>query len=440
MISTARAFRIGVVTLIFIVLLAVLTLTVQNIHLFEGGVERTATFSDAVGLAPEAKVRIAGVNVGRVKTIAPTPDGAKITMQVADGHPLYNDAKLALRSKTLFGEKFVEITPGTPAAGPLDHPLMPGRDGQAGDTFSPYDAEQLIDSLGPLTQYDLGALVNNLYEGFNGRGQDVNELLVNADKTFTSLDRVLANRGDTVGSLLQATADYTKAFNVRSAQLERTIDSSDRLFKALASRADTIPRLVSFLDTNLKTVNAKQDQLVAFLKALRGFSKEVADNRPAYQQFLRASALSLGNVADNQQALGNLFDALTTVSQTAAQQNRNLASMVLYLPRLDAAGFRSQTEHQAINFWFALSSETVNAESAVDPDCQTLSDAVTGARPGTYGVPVGGTIAKPSTCANTKPGSSGPQGGGLLGTGVNVPGAPPVPGAPGVPGVPGAGG
>ena len=74
------------------------------------------SFAEATQLAKEADVRISGVPVGRVKTIEPDKRTGRSTVVVeleSRYVPLPSDARAILRQKTLLGETYVELTPGS---------------------------------------------------------------------------------------------------------------------------------------------------------------------------------------------------------------------------------------------------------------------------------------------------------------------------------------
>ena len=75
-------------------------------------------FGEATQLAKEADVRISGVPVGKVKSIALSRDGRSTAVIELKRRyaPLPSDARAILRQKTLLGETYVELTPGTPRA------------------------------------------------------------------------------------------------------------------------------------------------------------------------------------------------------------------------------------------------------------------------------------------------------------------------------------
>src|SRR3954471_17782938 len=93
-----------------------------SIPLKPKGYRITASFSEATQLAKEADVRISGVPVGKVKTIEPDKQTGRsdVVIQLDSRYaPLPSDAKAILRQKTLLGETYVELTPGSRSAKPI---------------------------------------------------------------------------------------------------------------------------------------------------------------------------------------------------------------------------------------------------------------------------------------------------------------------------------
>jgi phospholipid/cholesterol/gamma-HCH transport system substrate-binding protein len=66
------------------------------------------------GLHPGAPVEIAGVPVGQVERVRlDRHDYADVTLRIAKGVVLQDDATVAIRSNGLIGEEHVSIAPGT---------------------------------------------------------------------------------------------------------------------------------------------------------------------------------------------------------------------------------------------------------------------------------------------------------------------------------------
>ena len=79
-------------------------------------------FPDSQELATQADVRIAGVSVGKViaKTLDPEGNRTLATIQLNNQYaPIHKNATAILREKTILGETYVQITPGTRSSPPL---------------------------------------------------------------------------------------------------------------------------------------------------------------------------------------------------------------------------------------------------------------------------------------------------------------------------------
>src|SRR5215207_350969 len=80
------------------------------------GYQVSVSFAEGTQLAVEADVRINGVPVGKVKTVEPNAKSGRSDALIEmeeDYAPLPKDVKAILRQKTLLGETYVELTPGT---------------------------------------------------------------------------------------------------------------------------------------------------------------------------------------------------------------------------------------------------------------------------------------------------------------------------------------
>ena len=78
------------------------------------GYRVTVPFDEATQLAVESDVRISGVPVGKVKAVELSDRGlAEATIELDSAYaPIPTDTRAMLRTKTLLGETFVELTPG----------------------------------------------------------------------------------------------------------------------------------------------------------------------------------------------------------------------------------------------------------------------------------------------------------------------------------------
>ncbi len=97
-----------------------------------------AEFAKAGGIKPGSSVEIAGVEVGKVKSIRLDKDfQALVGLQINSGVKIQEDAIASIKTKGLIGEKYVQITPG-------GSDKILGDGGKIRETESAVDIEELI--------------------------------------------------------------------------------------------------------------------------------------------------------------------------------------------------------------------------------------------------------------------------------------------------------
>jgi len=129
---------VGAFVLVGIVCLGYLSIKLGKLEVIGGDLyEVEAQFSSASGLKTGATVEIAGVEVGRVKSIALKDDRAMVKLAVQNGTKLYSDTIASIKTRGIIGEKFLALSPG----GGGD-PLQAGD--MIRDTESGLDLEELV--------------------------------------------------------------------------------------------------------------------------------------------------------------------------------------------------------------------------------------------------------------------------------------------------------
>lgn len=78
-----------------------------------------AYLDDASGLLPDSRVRLSGVNVGRVRSIVLEEGRAKVTMEIDAEIPIYQNSKVIKQMDSLLGNSVITIDPGTMDAGTI---------------------------------------------------------------------------------------------------------------------------------------------------------------------------------------------------------------------------------------------------------------------------------------------------------------------------------
>ncbi len=127
--------KVGIFIFIGIVILSVIVFSIGNFYSLKKGYNLEILFSFANGISIGAPVRYAGVEVGEVEDIEVYFDEkenipmVKVFVWVSRNTWINEDAKAAINTLGLLGEKYLEITPGTKEARLLkDGEILRGQD------------------------------------------------------------------------------------------------------------------------------------------------------------------------------------------------------------------------------------------------------------------------------------------------------------------------
>jgi phospholipid/cholesterol/gamma-HCH transport system substrate-binding protein len=222
---------------------------------------------EAATLAKEADVRLAGVNVGKVKQLSLDKRGAttKVQIEMASKYaPIPKDSRVILRQKTLLGETYVEISEGHKSAGKL----------KDGGTLASTHVEPTVQLDEIFSSFD-----RKTREGFqhwmqelaratrNGRGQDLNDAFGNLPEfatTGTKLLRVLNAQGGALRGVIRNTGEVFDAITSRDDDLRHLIVNSGNTFDALASEQRALAETFRIFPTFLDESRVTQDRLLRF--------------------------------------------------------------------------------------------------------------------------------------------------------------------------------
>ena len=129
---------VGIFVLAGIICLGYLSIKLAKMEIFsEEGYEIYAIFSDIGGLKEGSSVLIAGMEVGRVKSIRMEDYEAKVVLSLPKEVKIQEDAIASIKTRGLIGEKALVITPGG-----AEEIIKPG--GRIRETMPAVDIEELI--------------------------------------------------------------------------------------------------------------------------------------------------------------------------------------------------------------------------------------------------------------------------------------------------------
>lgn len=195
-------------------------------------------FREATQLAQQSDVRISGISVGKVQNIEVSPDGRQsmATLHLDNKYgPIPANTRALLRTKTLLGETYVELTPGT-AEGPI---LEDGGTLPVGNVAESVQLDELFRTFDRPTREAFRQWMQQSSTAIAGRGQDFSNVFAELEPTFEEFDRmfrVLDTQKHAVKQLFRNGAITFKALRGRQGQLADLIESTDRVFTTFGER------------------------------------------------------------------------------------------------------------------------------------------------------------------------------------------------------------
>jgi phospholipid/cholesterol/gamma-HCH transport system substrate-binding protein len=309
-------------------------------------------FANSNGLFPGDQVWILGVPVGKVGTIEPQPDRAKITFYVDDKYKVPADAKAVILSPSLVTARVIQLTPAyTGGAEMKSGTVIPQE-----RTAVPIEFDDLREQLKRLAETlqptqpggvsTLGALVNTAADNLRGQGPNIRDTIVKLSQAFSALGDHSQDLFSTVKNLsilvsaLQSSQDLLRQLNVNLAAVTGLLTNGpNEVGSAVSSINDVVGDVQSFVADNKETVGTTGDKLAAVTTTLYQSLDDikqtlhVAPN--AFQNFLNiyqpaqgtlTGALAFNNFANPIQFL---CGAVQAASRLGAEQSAKLCVQYL---------------------------------------------------------------------------------------------------------------
>jgi phospholipid/cholesterol/gamma-HCH transport system substrate-binding protein len=324
-------FRAGILALVVVGLFTYFGFTKANP--FANPYEFKAAFNDVNNLKPNSPVRIAGVEVGKVKKVEPVTDGdgaAIVTMELQKkALPIKDDAELKIRPRIfLEGNFFVDLEPGSPSG----HELDDGGTIPVTHTAAPVQLGDVLTALQSDTRSDLQTLLREYSKGLDeGGAEGFNQAIKYWEPAYRNsslandatlgqdpdrdLQRVLKGQQKTFAALVRderALKDLVTNFNVTAGAFAREDEAlaasipalRDTLrvgHPALESLDSALPSLRAFAHDALPGVRSSDETLEASLpfitqarllmseRELRGTARVLRKTIPDVVAFNRTS-------------------------------------------------------------------------------------------------------------------------------------------------------
>jgi phospholipid/cholesterol/gamma-HCH transport system substrate-binding protein len=276
----------ALVGLITMALVGLLAYNADSLPVVGGGTSYTAEFKEAAGLKSGDEVRVAGVRVGEVKSVALDGARVEVTFKVKDAW-IGDRSTVGIAIKTLLGSKYLAVDPlGS-------RRQDPGKRIPAARTTSPYDVMRAFDGLSrTVGELDKEKIADSL-EAITTTFQDTPPHVQKAMKGLSDLSRTISTRNDDLAELLSGTAKFTRTVNGKKDEFESFLKNGNLLLQEVRNRRDSLhalfigTRALSTQLTGLIDDNAKQ--LGPTLASLDRVTDVIARNKKHLDKALAAA-------------------------------------------------------------------------------------------------------------------------------------------------------
>lgn len=281
-----------------VTVLVILAVVVVAIGLFNGSFTKSVpvtVLSPRAGLVmnADAKVKMRGVQVGTVRSIAYQPDGmAALHLDMDPGqlHLIPANVQVDVASSTVFGAKFVNLVPPDDPSPQTMH---------AGQVFEGQHVtveintvfQQLTRVLNRIDPVKLNETLGAMSEAFAGRGERFGNSLTEFEALLEKLEPSLPN----LSRDIELTAPVATAYADAGPDLVRTVDNATRISDSIVDEQQNLDAflvsMIGLADMGNDVVGTNQPALSELLRLLVPTTVTLSEYAPALNCALAGMAV-----------------------------------------------------------------------------------------------------------------------------------------------------
>jgi phospholipid/cholesterol/gamma-HCH transport system substrate-binding protein len=245
----------------------------------------------------DAKVKMRGVQVGKVDSIESRPDGQAVlhlAMYPSEMHLIPANVLVDLTSPTVFGAKFVDlVAPAEPSAQSLHAGQV--LDSQHVTVEINTVFKQLTAVLGSLDPAKLNETLGAVSQALSGRGEKLGQ-------AFSDLDSFLAKFNPTIPALsrdIALSVPVFRAYGDASPDLVRTVSNSVKISQSIVDEQHNLDAL---LVSAIGLADVGNDVLGTNRKGLTDVLRLLAPTTDLLNEYAPALTCALGGLAQIQKS------------------------------------------------------------------------------------------------------------------------------------------
>jgi phospholipid/cholesterol/gamma-HCH transport system substrate-binding protein len=253
-------------------------------------------FTDSGGLNNGDKVRVAGMDVGRVEGLSIEGDHVVVKFSLGT-NKIGTESRLAIKTDTILGKKVLEVEPRG------NQSLRPGATLALGQSTTPY---QIYDAFFDVTKAATGWDIDAVKQSLHVLSQTV-------DQTYPHLSPAL-----------DGVAKFSDTIGKRDEEIKHLLAQANSVASVLGDRSDQIDRALVNAKTLVVAFNERGQAIDALLGNIAAFSTQVK-----------------GLITDNKPVLTHVLEQLQQISDLLVQRKDDLATGLSevgkFLPSLNEA-------------------------------------------------------------------------------------------------------
>lgn len=279
-------------------ILVIAAIVFVAITLFRGGFTTSVpvtVISDRAGLVmnPDARVKMRGVQVGRVSSIEELPDGRAalhLAMDPSSLHLIPSNVLVNIASTTVFGAKYVQLSaPDKPLGQLQPNDVLDAKDNVTVEINTVF--EQLTQVLSSIEPAKLNETLGAIATAFDGRGEQIGQTLVDLDEYLAKTEPSLpALRHD-----LEVAPDVFNAYADASQDLVDTVKNSTRLSESIVEEQNNLD---AFLVSAIGLADIGNDVIGSNRQALSDVLRLLVPTTDLTNEYAPALNCALEGMAD----------------------------------------------------------------------------------------------------------------------------------------------
>ena len=264
--------RIGIFVALVVLAAAIILERVGSLETFERGNHVNALFTNVQDLKVGDRVKMAGVEVGRVQGIQLTNNRVRVIMKVRPTAEVKTDSIATIKFTWLLGQNFVSIDFGTPRGEPLKDDQYVATAEQADLSAMMQKIDNVASGVENLTKSFTGFKIDTLVgplRDFISANKDPLTMTISNLQTLSSNISIQVEQGHgTLGKLIQDEALYNTALSTVSnlqdtaTEIKATVADARKIVDQVNSGQGTVGKLVKdetlYRETTASMTNLKE--------------------------------------------------------------------------------------------------------------------------------------------------------------------------------------